>query len=148
MQNFFFGLIISTPFLVPSVVFAAPTNLTIATLLKSVVSFIYGSVIPVVGGALVLLFFYGIFRYLLASGNTEKHEEGRKFMLYGLLGLVVVYSLWAIIAILQVTFFGGSVRGNGAVIDETAGFGPYGDGTSGRSIYFKEVRPEDEAFTF
>ncbi len=111
----FFRILLSASLCAPSVVFAGSSNLTFAALLKSVVGFIYGSLIPVLGSALVLVFLYGVFKFVLAAGDTGSHEEGKKFMMYGIIGLVVAFSLWSLIYILQEIFFGGTPLKDGGV---------------------------------
>lgn len=52
--------------------------------------------------ALAFAFFlFGIFRYFFSSGsNAEKNRsDGKQFMLWGFLGIVVLFSVWAIVKI-------------------------------------------------
>jgi hypothetical protein len=48
-----------------------------------------------------LFFLWGVMKFIRASDTTKK-EEGKKFIMYGLLGLFVMTSLWGIISIFGV----------------------------------------------
>jgi hypothetical protein len=52
--------------------------------------------------ALAIVFFiFNVFRYfILAQGNEEAIEKGRKTLIYSAIGFVVLFSLWGIIGIL------------------------------------------------
>jgi hypothetical protein len=60
-------------------------------------------VLPIIGVA-VLVFLYGLSQYILNSSNESKREEGLQFIVYGLLGFVVMISLWALVGIISGTF--------------------------------------------
>lgn len=51
----------------------------------------------------VLLFVWGVFRFIRSDGEEEK-TRGKEFMLWGIIGLFVMISIWGIVAILQSTF--------------------------------------------
>ena len=60
--------------------------------------------IPVVIALAVLYFFWGLAQYVLYSGDEGKKEEGRNIMIYGIIALFVMVSVWGLIGILQRTF--------------------------------------------
>ncbi len=62
---------------------------------------------PLVGFA-VVGFLYGVVRYVYSGADEEKRKEGLRFITYGLVGLAVITSLWALVGILSVTFVGHS----------------------------------------
>lgn len=47
-----------------------------------------------------LLFLFGAFRYFFAQQSDEKRSEGKKFMLWGIIGIVVMFIVWGLVAIL------------------------------------------------
>lgn len=59
--------------------------------------------IPVVIGAAVLLFLFGILRYVFA-GDEEKRKQARGFMILGVVALAVMMSVWGLVRFLQSTF--------------------------------------------
>lgn len=60
--------------------------------------------IPIVLALAVLYFFWGLAQYVLNSANEEKKEEGRTIMIYGIIALFVMVSVWGLIRMLQTTF--------------------------------------------
>lgn len=51
-----------------------------------------------------LVFVYGSAKYIMSSGNDSAQEEGRKHIMYGLIGLVVMVSALAILNLAAGTF--------------------------------------------
>ncbi len=56
-------------------------------------------------GIAVLMFIWGIISYIASAGNPGKAEQGKKIMLYGIIGLFVMASALGIVKILC-NFFG------------------------------------------
>lgn len=52
-----------------------------------------------------LLFIWGIYNYFIAGGaNEEKRKEGRSFVIYGLVGFFIMFSLWGIVRVFTSSF--------------------------------------------
>lgn len=61
-------------------------------------------VVPVIFALAFAVFIWGVVHYFfLSSGDEKKREEGRTFVLWGLLGLVVLFSVWGFVNILLST---------------------------------------------
>jgi hypothetical protein len=50
----------------------------------------------------VVVFLWGVFKFIQAEG--EDKQTGREFMLYGVIGIFVMISIWGLVNILQNTF--------------------------------------------
>ncbi|OGG53813.1 hypothetical protein A3H16_03495 [Candidatus Kaiserbacteria bacterium RIFCSPLOWO2_12_FULL_53_8] len=50
----------------------------------------------------LIVFFWGLIRYVLASGEAK--GEGLQIMLWGVIAVFVMVSIWGIIKLLQTTF--------------------------------------------
>ena len=59
--------------------------------------------IPVAFGLAVLFFFYGVARFILASGDAKAREEGKSIMIYGVIAIAVMASIWGLVIYLQNT---------------------------------------------
>lgn len=55
-----------------------------------------------------LMFIWGIVRFITAAGNPEKLKTAKGYIIYGLIGVFVMFAIWGIIQLLSQTFFGGS----------------------------------------
>ena len=85
--------------------------------LMGLIEFLTDSIIlPIIGliGALAVLFFlWGVMKFIKDAADPKAREEGRQFMLYGIIGLFVMASVYGLVRILENTFqlpnSGGSV---------------------------------------
>lgn len=62
---------------------------------------------PLIGlfiGAAVVYFLLGVLKYMSKAGDDKEQEEGRKMMLYGIIGLFVMISVWGLVNVLGGTF--------------------------------------------
>ena len=60
------------------------------------------AIIPLIFALALMFFLWGVMRFIMANDST-KREEGKKFIIGGLIGLFVMTSLWGIIKILSTT---------------------------------------------
>lgn len=63
--------------------------------------------IPVVMSIAALAFFWGVAKFILAAGDENAVKEGKQFMFWGIIGLVVMSSIFGIIALLAGDIGGG-----------------------------------------
>lgn len=66
---------------------------------------VMSSVFVVVAGFGLILFFWGVVNLLFNAENQEAIQKWRHSVLWGLIAFTAVFSLGAILAILQNTFF-------------------------------------------
>lgn len=70
----------------------------INTFLNDISTFINSTLIPLVFAVALLVFLYGVFDYFILGGGDEgKREEGRKLMLWAIVGFVVMVSVFGIV---------------------------------------------------
>jgi hypothetical protein len=61
--------------------------------------------IPVVAGLTLLSFFWGLAKFVARVGGDEKAvTEGKNLMIWGIIGLFVMVSIWGILAFLAGEF--------------------------------------------
>ena len=63
------------------------------------------ALVPVVIGLGLLLFLWGVLRYMLTKDEIQK-AEARTFMLWGIIALFVMASVWGFVSLLKSTVFG------------------------------------------
>jgi hypothetical protein len=59
-------------------------------------------VIPLIFSIALVAFLWGIFQYFFSG--AEKKEEAKDFLLYGIIGLFIMVSVWGLVKILTGTF--------------------------------------------
>lgn len=57
--------------------------------------------IPVVAGIALLVFFYGLGKFILNAGSDSGRDEGKQVMKWGIISLFVLVSIWGIVAFLS-----------------------------------------------
>jgi len=100
-QKLFAGIALAAVLLLPIISFAATTDF------KSLVNKIIENInylMALVVGLAVFVFIWGIFRYFVAGANEKKVEEARNVLIYGLLGIFIMLSVWGLVNILINTF--------------------------------------------
>jgi len=67
------------------------------------ISILVGAAIPTIMALTVLVIVWGVFRYIASGDEEEKREEGKKFVIYGIVGLFIMVSIWGLVNILKGT---------------------------------------------
>ncbi len=62
------------------------------------------SVIPFLITLAVVGFIWGVIQYFLNPDNEEKRKKGKSYILWGLISLFVMVSMWGLVALLSDTF--------------------------------------------
>lgn len=60
--------------------------------------------IPMAAALALLYFFWGLGRFILKSGDAGSHEEGRNMMIWGIVALFVIVSVWGLVGFIQDAF--------------------------------------------
>lgn len=69
--------------------------------------------IPTLVSLAVLLFLWGVLKYVFAKSDPDK-KDARNFMIWGIVGLFVMVSIWGLVRILgDVVFGSGKATGPG-----------------------------------
>lgn len=62
------------------------------------------SLIPFIIGLTVFVIIWGVFQYVVHGAEEEKRAEGQKYILYGIVGIFIMLSIWGFVNILVGTF--------------------------------------------
>lgn len=129
--------------LLPALVFAQGKITTFEQLVNKFITLIK-YVVPLIFAIALVAFLWGIFQYFFSG--AEKKEEAKDFLLYGIIGLFIMVSVWGLVRILTGTFLlenaqpnlpslgaGGSSSGSGGSTFNTSTAG--GSGVSGGGFY-------------
>lgn len=113
-KKIFPGLLIFVLFLLPIFALTADTvtgNVlpTSATSLKSLIlmaiDLINSYIIPLLFAIAILAFVWGVVQFFfLNTADSKKRETGREFMMWSIIALAIMVSIWGLVAILTNTF--------------------------------------------
>lgn len=70
---------------------------------KYVVCFFQQFIIPFLFAVAIAVFIFGMVRFI-ATEDASEREKGRQFMLWGVIGLTVMFCVWGLVNILNSTF--------------------------------------------
>jgi hypothetical protein len=71
---------------------------------SSIIGIINNILIPVLISLAFIVFLWGIYNYFIAGANNDtKRGEGKVFALYGIIGFVILFSVWGIVQIFMGT---------------------------------------------
>lgn len=60
--------------------------------------------IPLLFGVAILMFIWGVVQFIAHADNEEKRTQGRNFMVYGIISLFVMVTIWGLVNVLSNTF--------------------------------------------
>jgi len=66
--------------------------------------------VPVIIGLALLVFLYGLIKFIAAGGSEESIKAGKSLMFWGIIGLFVMVSVWGIVNIIYGSFFQGDIH--------------------------------------
>ncbi len=102
-----------TALAIPNLTFAAycdsvgiqlPNSPKIAQLIDFFTCLLSRSVVPLLITSAIVIFIWGVVQFIGNADNEEKQQKGRQFMMWGILGLFVIVSVWGLVRILTNTF--------------------------------------------
>lgn len=56
--------------------------------------------LPITVAAALLFFFYGLAKFVLAAGEEDAKDEGKRIMIWGVVALFVMVSVWGLVSFL------------------------------------------------
>lgn len=74
------------------------------TALLSKIASIIDAVVPFIVGLAVFVIIWNIFTYITHAADEEKRGEAKKFILWGVIGVFMMLSVWGFVNILVNTF--------------------------------------------
>ncbi|HUY62761.1 MAG TPA: hypothetical protein VMV50_03165 [Candidatus Paceibacterota bacterium] len=84
---------------------AGSVNLVWLQYYRDTIVWVINSVIvPVLIAVAFIVFLYGVYKYFIqgAASDTER-ETGRKFVMWGVIGMVIIVSFWGVVNIVKDT---------------------------------------------
>ena len=104
-----FGLSSTAPTLAPLTGTAATCSLAGSPKFQDLLCYITGiisnSIIPLLFALAVAFFVWGMVKFFIINSDEEaKREQGKQFMIWGIVALAVMLSVWGLVGILGTTF--------------------------------------------
>ena len=71
------------------------------SVITCIVDFLEGRIVPILMSLAMLVFIWGVLKFIRNAGDEGERETGKQVMLWGLIGLFVMASVWSLVAILS-----------------------------------------------
>jgi len=85
---------------VPYLAFAAASVGSILTTIKGILD----AIIPIIFVIALIIFLWGLAMWLLSAGDDAARAQARNIMIYGVIVLFVMISVWGLVRVLTSTF--------------------------------------------
>jgi len=79
-------------------------NSNLGELINYTTCIINNSVIPLIFSLAVAVFIWGVVQFVINTEDETKREKGKQFMIWGIIGLVVMVGVWGLVKIVGSTF--------------------------------------------
>lgn len=96
--------------------------------------------VPLIFSIAFIVFLWGVAQFfIISAGDEKKREEGKKFLLWGIIGFFVMFSVWGIVNLFINTLgFGGAPRPDLPLFGPSFG----GSGFYGGGGFFGSGQPQ------
>jgi len=92
-------------FLAPTLASAAVYAPDVGDVAQNLIGIINGVLVPLIFAVAFIVFIYGVTKaYIFSTGDSAGVEEGHKLILWGIIGFVVMVSLWGLVNVVANTF--------------------------------------------
>lgn len=83
------------------VVTADAPGMTVASFVDKLVENSQQAILPLIVGAAFVTFLWGVAQYLRSAGDERARKDGILYIWCGLIGLVVIFGVWAFVGLLS-----------------------------------------------
>lgn len=87
-----------------SILCSLPSKTMLGDLFNYATCIISSSVIPLIFALAIAMFVWGVVQYVINAQEEAKRQKGRDFMIWGIIALAVMVSVWGLVGILRNTF--------------------------------------------
>lgn len=88
------------------------------TLLNNLLKYIVNPAILLLFALGFTVFMYGLLEFMWHLNSGEASKEGKQHMIWGIIGMFLMVSVYGVIAVIDETFGFGALRGSGPATDE------------------------------
>ena len=103
MKKFIFGSIVALAPVLALALGGTGSGGGLADML-GIVRDLINTLLPVVIALALLYFFWGLAKFILAAGDEAARSEARSIMIWGVIALFVMVSVWGLVNVLVQTF--------------------------------------------
>jgi hypothetical protein len=102
MKKFIYGLLAFSPLL--ALATTPKADIAFLGTAAGQLSRIVNILIPVAFGLAIIYFFWGLAQYIRSAGDPEAAAKGKSIMIYGIIAIAVMASMWGLVGWLASIF--------------------------------------------
>lgn len=99
-----FGAYTFTVLVLSLLAFSSSYAYGLSEFLDSITDLLASSVIRIIFALAIVYFSWGVVQYMLYPDEGEKKEKGKSMMIWGLIALTVMFSVYGLVRMIQNTF--------------------------------------------
>ena len=105
LHRFLVPSVLAGSFCAPAFAVAAGVNTTeLQTDATAIITFVNNGVVPALLAIAFAVFLWGVVKYFFIHGAEDaEREKGRWFIMWGIIGFVVILAVWGLVAIVRST---------------------------------------------
>ena len=81
--------------------------MTLQSIIQVILKSMIDPLVPILFGLAILIFAWGLFKYLRAGIGDKEIEGAKSLMFWGVIIVFVMVSVWGLVIVIQNIFFGG-----------------------------------------
>ncbi len=70
-------------------------------LVDQILARLWTPVLKLMFGVAIAFFIWGVIEFMVGAANEEKRETGKRHIVWGLVGLFIMFAVWAIMAVIK-----------------------------------------------
>jgi len=102
-NKFIYAIAVTTFLSTP--LFAEAEEVTFQSLIEKFTNSIISPLITLAFGVALVLFIWALVKYMTKAGDEKTQQEARQMILWGVIILTVMVSVWGLVTVVQNTFF-------------------------------------------
>jgi hypothetical protein len=83
--------------------FVGPPQNGLSGFIEELYYYLTADIIPILIAIATVVFLWGVIKYVAAGGDEDKVREGRNMMMFGVISLAVMISMWGLVALIVKT---------------------------------------------
>jgi len=87
-------------------------------ILNNIIIYIVNPLIYLIIGLAVIYFLWGVFNFVRNADNADKRPDGARHILWGIIGLGIIFSVFTLVKVIQNTIGTGTSTSNPSVLGQ------------------------------
>ncbi|HDQ16763.1 MAG TPA: hypothetical protein ENN31_01410 [Candidatus Vogelbacteria bacterium] len=101
-------IILSSLILLPANLVLAQESQHLGDIFQKIINVVFAPLVAILIGLGLVSFFWGLIKYLSSIDNEEDQKKAKSLIIYGIVILFIMVSVWGLVAMIQTSFLPGA----------------------------------------